>query len=329
MDSKVLEKDKYIFLERPAIEIYNKNEILRREEEISSFLAELILFKITLLDLTKELPKKEERNLLLNAAIIINGDQPLLEKFMVQRRIPFKHLSKAIEEPVFELEHLNGYLVAYTLLLQEGKYPLLKRYLQVSLKENQDSFPKEDQIYSGVSIKTLRNRTILLTSQGEFILIKGASDRIAEVSTGTRTIIKRRWQKPLALAIIALVVLGGIYYKLTTTIDNTIIIKAVGEVKLEYNPFGNLVTIKGINKDGLAFALNAEFNDKDIDTTLAEIIEQAYIQEVIKERDDVTILISGTPLPEDFFKQGRTHDRILSYQLNAKINNDGNFLHVE
>jgi hypothetical protein len=329
MDSKVLEKDKYIFLERPAIEIYNKNEILRREEEIKSFLAELNLFKIKLLDLTKELPKKEERNLLLNAAIIINGDQKLLEKFMVQRKIPLKQLSKLIEEPVFELENLNGYLVAYTILLQEGKYPLLKRYLQISLKENQDSFPKEDLIYSGVSIKALRSRTILLTSQGEFILIKGANDRIAEVSTGTRTIIKRRWQKPLAIAIIALVVLGGIAYKLTTTVDNTIIIKAVGEVKLEYNPFGNLVTIKGINPDGLAFASNAEFTDKSIDTTLAEIIEQAYIQEVIKERDDVTILISGTPLPGDFFKQGKTHDRILSYQINVKINNDGKFLYAE
>jgi hypothetical protein len=179
MDSKVLEKDKYIFLERPAIEIYNKNEILRREEETNSFLAELNLFKIKLLDLTNELPKKEERNLLLNAAIIINGDQQLLDKFMVQRKIPLKQLSKAIEEPAFELQNLEGYLVAYTLLLQEGKYPLLKRYLQYSLKENQDSFPKEDMIYSGVSIKAMRNRTILLTSQGEFILIKGANDRIA------------------------------------------------------------------------------------------------------------------------------------------------------
>ena len=329
MDSKVLEKDKYIFLERPAIEIYNKNEILQREEEINVFLAELNLFKIKLLDLTKELPKKEERNLLLNAAIIINGDQQLLDKFMVQRKIPFKQLSRVIEEPVFELQNLNGYLVAYTLLLQEGKYPLLQRYLQYSLKENQDSFPKEDMIFSGVSINTLHKRTILLTSQGEFILIKGGNYRIAEVSTGTRTIIKRRWQKPLAFIIVALIILGGIAYTLTTTIENTIIIKAVGEVKLEYNPFGRLVTIKGINADGLAFVSKAEFADKSIDTTIAEIIEQAYINEVIKERDDVTILISGTPLPDDFFKQGRTHDRILSYQLNVKINNDGNFLHVE
>lgn len=329
MDSKVLEKDKYIFLERPAIEIYNKNEILQREEEINGFLEELRLFKIKLLDLTKELPKKEERNLLLNAAIIINGDPQLLDKFMVQRKIPVKQLSKVIEEPVFELQNLSGYLVAYTLLLQADKYPLLRRYLQVSLKANQDSFPKEDMIFSGVAIKPSRKRTILLTSQGEFILIKGGNDRIAEVSTGTRTIIKSHWQKPLAFAIVTLIILGGIAYKLTTTVENTIIIKAVGEVKLEYNPFGKLVTIKGINADGLAFTSSAEFADKSIDTTIAEIIEQAYIQEVIKEKDDVTILISGTPLPDDFFKQGRTHDRILSYQLNAKINNDGNFLHVE
>jgi len=329
MDTKVLEKDKYIFLERPAIEIYNKNEILQREEEINSFLVELDLFKVKLLDLTKELPKKEERNLLLNAGIIINGSKQLFDKFMVQRKIPFKQLSKVIEEPVFELQNLNGYLVAYTLLLQEGKYPLLKRYLQYSLKENQDSFPKEDLIFSGVSIKALRHRTILLTSQGEFILIKGENDRIAEISTGTRTIIKRHWQKPLALAIAILIVLGGIAYRLTTTIDNTIIIKAVGEVKLEYNSLGKLVSIKGITPDGVAFVEKAEFADKSIDTTMAEIIEQAYIQEVIKERDDVTILISGTPLPDDFFKQGRTHERILSYQLNAKINNDGKFLLAE
>ncbi|MGB4589767.1 MAG: hypothetical protein WBI17_11115 [Clostridiaceae bacterium] len=329
MATKVLEKDKYIFLERPAIEIYNKNEILRRAEEIKSFLAELDVFKIKLLDLTNELPKKEDRNLLLNAAIIMNHDEQLLDKFMTQREIPFKHLSKVIEEPVFELQNLKGYLAAYTLLLQEGKYPLLKRYLQYSLKENRDSFPKEDLIFSGVSIKALRNRTILLTSQGEFILIKGENDRIAEVSTGTRTIIKRHWKKPLAFVIVALIVFSGIAYKLNTTIENTIIIKAVGEVKLEYNPFGKMVTVKGINADGLAFVLNAEFADKSIDTTIGEIIEQAYILEVIKERDDVTILISGTPLPDDYFKQGQTHERILSYQLNAKINNDGNFLHVE
>jgi len=329
MDTKVLEKDKYIFLERPAIEIYNKNEILQREEEINSFLAELNLFKVKLLDLTKALPKKEERNLLLNAAIIMNGNKQLFDKFMVQRKIPFKQLSKLIEEPVFELQNLNGYLTAYTLLLQEEKYPLLKRYLQYSLKENQDSFPKEELVFSGVSIKALHRRTILLTSQGEFILIKGENDRIAAISTGTRTIIKRRWQKPLAFAIAILIVLGGIAYRLTTTIDNTIIIKAVGEVKLEYNSLGKLVTIKGITPDGVTFVKKAEFADKSIDTTIAEIIEQAYIQEVIKERDDVTILISGTPLPDDFFKQGRTHERLLSYQLNAKINNDGKFLLVE
>lgn len=329
MSNKVLEKDKYIFLERPAMEIYNKNEILLRQEEITIFLNELKLFKVKLLDLTQEVPEKSTRNLLLNAAIILNDDKKLLEKFLVRRKIPRTILSKVIEEPIYELQKWNGYLVAYTLLLQEGKYNLLKKYLQYSLKENADSFPKENLFFSGIGIKSLKNRTILLTSQGEFILIKDTTGRIAEVMTGTRTLIKKGWQKPLLFILLAAVLLGVFAHNFSQNVQNTIIIKAVGEVKMEYNSFGNMVSIKGINGTGKKFVDKAVFINNDIDTTVAEIIEQAYIQEVIKEKDEITLLISGPPLQNDSFRQGRTHDRILSYQLNCKINNNGTTLPIE
>ena len=117
MKGRILEKDKYIFLKRPAMEIYHKSEIESRERQISLMKREFIQHKLSLMKLTQELPDERTRNLLLNIALIVSTEETLVSDFLSSRRLPFKRISKVVEEPVFFLQKHEHYLTAYVLSL--------------------------------------------------------------------------------------------------------------------------------------------------------------------------------------------------------------------
>jgi hypothetical protein len=329
MARRVLDKDRYVFLQRPAIEIYNKNEIVSRERQIAILNKELSFYRISPLKLTREIPSERIRNLLLNIALIVISEEKLLNEFLSLRKLPLKKISRLVEEPVFLLQKYESYLVAYIILFYGEKYPLLTRYMEYVANTRQDQFVKESRIYTGIALRKSSGKTIVLTSQGEFLAVNNTDTSVGEVTTGEMMSTKNHLKMPLLLLLFLLIVFSGVSYALSKSISTTVIIRASGEVRMKYNELGQMVASKATNKQGQKILEDAIFDKKDLDTTIGEVIEQAYIKQYIREGDEITILVSGEPLPEDFFHSGRSHDRIVDYQLSYRINNDGNLILVE
>lgn len=329
MKGRILEKDRYIFLKRPAMEIYHKSEIESRERQISLMKREFIQHKLSLMKLSQEVPDERIRNLLLNIALIVSTEETLVSDFLSSRRLPFKKISRIVEEPVFFLQKHEQYLTAYVLLFCSGKYPLVTRYLQFAERGQGDSFQKDQRIFTGIALKKHKDKTMIMTSQGEFLAITGSDSGIGEITTGRITNTRNHLRIPLVILTVLLAFFLLISYNMSKTIATTVRISASGLVQLQFNELGTMLASRAENSRGTTMLEGAVFDRKDIDTAVGEIIEQAYIREYIKEGDEITILISGEALPSDFFTSGRTHDRILSYQLKYKINNLGNLMSIE
>lgn len=329
MVNRVLDKDRYIFLEKPAMEVYNKEETLKRADEIEAYISELKTFNLSLEKLSATSLSKAERSLILNLAFILSSEEKLWDKVLENRRIPFSTFSKLVEEPVFELKKWHDLILSYSILFHGEKYPLITRYLQYDLKEKEDSFPIDSDAHSGLTLRKKGSYVYILSSQGQFMKIKDEGNSVGDVTSGKKARKRPNLLKPLIAIVMIALILGITYQYMSEKVDRTIIIRAEGEIKMNFNPWGNLVSISAVNPKGQELIEKSDPEQNDIDTVLAEIIEQAYISEAIKERDEIIILISGEFLPEDFFKSGKTHDRILSYQLDCKINNNGSFLYVE
>jgi len=329
MVNRVLDKNRYVFLEKPAMQVLHKEENELRVLEIQNYLEKLKEFNITVSSLTKTQHEKKERNLMLNLAMILISEKKLWKKTLEDKRIPLKSFSRLVEEPVFELKEWQNQILAYALLLDEEKFPLAGKYLHYGANEKEDSFLRDANLNTGLSLLTKGRSSFILTSQGQFLKIRTGEIPSGHIASGKIERKKLNLVTPLIVLLLSVVLLAGLYVTLSKRVSQTIILKAVGEVKMDFNPWGDVVNVIGINNTGRNFVEGAEFEDKDIDTVLAEIIEQAYIKEIIREREEITVLVSGDFLPEDFFRSGKTRDRILSYQLNAKINNNGSFLIVE
>ncbi|MBO1264663.1 hypothetical protein J3A84_06435 [Proteiniclasticum sp. SCR006] len=329
MGKRVLDKQRFVFLEKPAMEVLQREENENRENQIAAYLGELKKYHLSVKKLSEGRPDRKVRNLMLNLAMILISEEKLWEKTRERKRIPLKAFSRMVEVPVFELKEMEDQILAYALLLEGEKYPLIRRSLHFMEGTSEDTTEEASKTSRGLSLLSRGRFSYILTSQGQFQRIRVEEGSSGHVAYG-RPIGKRlNLLKPLFALLLAAALLGGVYYTMSRNITQTIIVKATGEVKMDFNSFGDMVQVVGIEATGRKFVEKAQFQEKDIDTVLAEIIEQAYITETIRERAEITILISGAFLPEDFFKAGKTHDRILSYQLNAKINNNGSFLYVE
>lgn len=329
MVNRVLDKNRYVFLEKPTMQVLHKEENEIRAFQIKGYLEKLKEFNIHVNSLTKTQHEKKDRSLMLNLALILVSEKKLWEKTLEDKRIPLKTFSRIVEEPVFELKEWQDHILAYALLLEEEKYPLIGKYLHYGASDKDDSFLRDANINMGLSLLTKGRSSYILTSQGQFLKIRTEDIPSGHMASGKIQRKKLHMVTPLIVLLLTAALLGGLYVNLSGRVSQTIILKAVGEVKMDFNPWGNVVNVIGINTAGRNFVEGAEFEDKDVDTVLAEIIEQAYITEIIREKEEITVLISGEFLPEDFFKSGKTHDRIVSYQLNAKINNNGSFLFLE
>ena len=104
MVNRVLDKNRYVFLEKPTMQVLHKEQNEIRALEIQSYLEKLKEFNITLSSLTKTQYEKKDRSLMLNLAIILVSEKKLWEKTLEDKRIPLKSFSRIVEEPLFELK---------------------------------------------------------------------------------------------------------------------------------------------------------------------------------------------------------------------------------
>lgn len=329
MASPILEKNKYVFLERPAIEVHSKTDIASRGRQIALFQRELQKYGIRLKDLGGKNPSRTVRNLLLGIAHVLLEEDELLDRFVVERRLPLKRLSMLLEEPLFLLQRWQDHLTAYVLLLQGDRYYHLKSYLRFAEAKAVAEVEPPAVETTGITLGVYGRKSLVLTSQGEFRVLHGTGP-LGEVQSGTPAPgFTRISLKPFAAVLLALLLAGAVYYGTSQTVSTTIFLRASGEVQLSFNPLGNLVEYRTLNSRGALYMEEGIFHSKDMDTVLGEVLEQAYIREHLREGDEIVLLVSGRALPEDAFHAGRFHDRVKAYRLRYKINNDGSFLFLD
>lgn len=329
MGKRVLDKDRYRFIEKPPVSLYSEELEKKRAEEIPLYLKTLSTYGISSGALVKTLLSREERILMLNLALILLSEEKLWSKTKVQKVLPLKVFSKLVEEPLFELKRMEKPLLAMALLLEKDAFKELSKHLHYELVTNEKTSFLDTKEDAGIALKKTLTGTFVLTSDGAFLHLREKAPDLGVFIYGKRKKKKPNLLKPLVAVILLVASLGILYQNFSQEIQRTVTVKAVGQVTLTFNSFGQLVEASGNNAPGQFFLSRADFEEKDLDTVLAEIIEQAYITETIKERSTVEILISGKPLEKTFFHQGKTRDRLLSYQLDVKINDNGSSLRVE
>lgn len=329
MKKRVLDKDHYIFLDKPLVSLYKEEDHDERKAEIEAYTTSLRTYMISLESLSKEHFSREELNLHLNLALILLSEEKLWTRTKELKRIPLKVFSSMVEEPLFELKKRQKHILALTLLLEPGAYPRLRQTLCFGPAEENRTTLIEGKDHSGMVLKRRCGVACILTNDGAFYKIRDTGSDVGTIGYGKKVRRKPNVLKPLLVLLVLAIPLGFYYNSLQKEIERTVIIKAVGEVTLKFNSFGHLVDAFGNNPKGRDYIERARFDDLSLDAAVGEVLEQAYISETIRERSTVEILISGKPLTKDYFHEGATKDRIESYQIEAKINDNGSFLYTQ
>lgn len=368
MPNDFINKDKYTFIDKSSIEIYEKDLIKKRKNEIKLFRKELRAFNIKIKNLAMTEISIEKRNLLLNLVFIVNSNKSLLKEFLKTQKLPLEKISAITYEPILNISPYKDYLKAYIILIKNDDYKLILKHLNIfenddfggkinlhKNKKNSLSSKKQrivtknkkdnrsleskygnsldnKNIYSGLIVSKHSGGRVILTTSGEFKWVKRQkkhSNRIGEIIVSKKAKSLKNIRIILGIILILSLAFLSFSYFSQNKIETTILFKGNGEVKASFNTSNELVNIYAKNNKGTIILEDAEFAEKNIDYILGEILEQAYIKGIVKERDDITIIISGVPAKEEVLLSGRLNDRVISYKVKCKINNDGSLIYLK
>lgn len=198
-------------------------------------------------------------------------------------------------------------------------------------KPKQIKASSQKDLYSGIIISKKGRKRIVLTATGEIKWIKkekNHSNNLGELITSKKVKSKRKIKITMGILVLVVLILFTANHLLENKVATTVLFKASGDIKITFNENNKLIHAYATNKNGNIILEDAEFQEKNMDYVLGEILEQAYIQKVIKEFDAVTIIVSGIPAKEEDIINGRFKDRLISYKVKCKINNDGTLIYL-
>lgn len=205
-----------------------------------------------------------------------------------------------------------------------------KEFSEKKVRELKSSSKKD--LYSGIIISTKGLKRIILTSTGEIKWVlkdKNSSNKLGEIIVSKEAKPKRKLRLTIVVLSLLILILFTSSYVLEKKVASTVLFKANGDIKITFNEDNKLIHAYPTNNNGNIILEDADFEEKNIDYVLGEILEQAYIKKIIKEFDTITIIISGAPLREKDLINGRFNDRIISYKVKCKINNDGSLIYLK
>ena len=379
MADDFINKDRFVFIDKSSIEVYDENLKEKRKVEIKNLSKELNHFNIKINDISKTSIDIQKRNLILNLALIVTLNKSLLKEFLKTKKLPLEKISALAYEPILNISPYEDYLKAYIILIKSDKYSSIVKHLNIfeknipgekvkfendiktymvskrsysdlkTKKVNKKSKGKEKaasnkgnninneastnkSVYSGLILSKKSNGRIILTSSGEFKLVKkqkNHSNDLGEIIVSIEAKSFKNFKITLAI-ILALFIAVFLFLSSTQNkVSTTVLFKGNAEVKATFNKDNNLIHLYATNQNGNIILEDAEFEKKDLDYVLGEILEQSYIKKIVNERDTITVIISGAPPKEETLLNGRFNDRVVSYKIKCKINNDGTLIYLE
>lgn len=112
--------------------IREEEEAKGRAEMVASFEKELLLFNISLKDLTRSSPKhKDARENLMEVALVLTNKKELLSQLLTSKQLPIKELMLLTGRSRKVLERGRRYIIALVIILSQEEFGPMKELLQL------------------------------------------------------------------------------------------------------------------------------------------------------------------------------------------------------
>lgn len=326
MEHLNFDKDKYVFASQPSMLLIGDLSEVNRKRQITLFLNELNIYNILLKDLVNISIKDHDRNICLNIAYYIVSDDELRERTIKKKELPISKLSRLTKIRSEYLERYSDYIITYYIILTNPNYKCIQDYFRIKLRDSNSIInisKKKQEQYKGLVVKSTRNSSFIITSDGEFIKIKtDGKAELGNISEGKRkkTIQNYRIHISILLVIIIFIVSGIIIeYRRTESI---VVIQTTSNIKLNVNKFNKVIYAYSPTDKGKELVENTEVLNKDIDDAMITIFDYALNNNMLDLSKKTLITINGEAI--EYGVLSRTEEYIYEKNIPIMINNAGN-----
>ncbi|PKK38891.1 hypothetical protein ABB02_01826 [Clostridiaceae bacterium JG1575] len=320
---------RYAFKERYRDYNPNKDDRLRLRQDIRSFLLDLSEYQVDVQKLCEVPTTQEERNDLLNLALILINDEAIARDFVREGVLPLRKIRQNFRVPKDFLEPHQGLLIAYMLLFGTERYSALARQLSIGIPST--GAPKAWDNNQGIRLKSFGLTCAVLTPYGEFRFLDPAQKNTVtgDFITGSPALLKPK--RTLALGALVLLILASLFVFSYFFNQEARSVTLLGETEatFHFNRFGRLVSASGTNASGKAVLKDLVYSDKKVDSTLALFLEKAVKEKLLPQGSELTLVVlNGRFRPEDF--QGDAlQSQVRAHRLTLRINlGDGTSLRL-
>ncbi|SHJ74163.1 hypothetical protein SAMN02745163_02476 [Clostridium cavendishii DSM 21758] len=329
MSEIIFERDKYIFKSSNKLKVVKNNDINGRD--IFFFAKELKLYKVSLESLVNSSITDDMKNLSLNIAYYLSKDNSLFEKFSKKRELPFNELSKSIKISKLQLERMNDYIIAYSLIIGNENFKSINEYVNIGIKEdnNESDINIEKDIYSGIVLKNNKKNNIILTANGDFISInRTEKDSLGREIVGKEKKGLKRYKGKIILLLVILSMLIGVMIYRYTKSESIIRIQATSGIKIEVNCFNKIINVTSETEKGKMLANSINVKGEDTSEGIIEAIK--YITEnkmFLDSGTGMNIIIIGSPIKDSDLQKAKEYIRYEELKIN--INNSGELVDIK
>lgn len=328
-------KDRYRFVYGPQVVLYNLEDNIKREKEISLYLKELTLYKISFKSLIKNRPSPQIKDELLNIAYACMENDSIFNLLRSTRVLPLKQLSDFTYKSRNFIEKWQYYIVAYILLLSGDFYHNLNAYLNIEYIDKEkkskaasliaiDNTRSKTDIYTGVILKCLKKTAVILTPFGDFVNIKPYETSLFQsgcVCTGTLKRDFNFYKYPIIAILFFSIILSAASAFLYCRPFRTVLIQANSTIKLDVNLWNRVVKVTPLSTYGNKIVKSLDLFNVSTDRSISLILRKAKDINIINSDTKISIFITGSKnlqlsLPE-------TEAYILENNLKVQINNNG------
>ena len=333
MENLSFNKDKYVFASIPSMLLIGDSAEDNGNKQLALFLNELSMYNVLLKDLVNFSLKENDRNIALNIAYYITYDDELLKIIIRKKDLPISKLSKLTKIKTEYIEKCRDYIIAYYIILNNPNYRLIQEYFRIKLREDNNVMSisnKNQNLYKGLVIKSLKKSAYIVTSKGEFLKIKTNG----KISTGEiceggkrKTIVNYRIHISILLVILILIGSGIIIeYRRTESI---VVIETTSNIKININKFNKVIYAYSPTDKGQELIANIDILNKDIDEAMAKTFEYALNNKMLDINKEVPALSKKTliTINGQSLKYGsltKTNKFISENNIPIVINNAGN-----
>lgn len=326
MDEFRFKKDRYVFASVPSMVVVGDEAESIKSKQITMFLNELSTYNVLIKDLVNVQIKESDRDISLNVAHYIIGNEEILQKMVQKKDLPILKVSKLTKLRPDFLEKCRDYIIVYYIILSNPDYKCLQDYIKIKLKEDNNvlSIPnKNEKMHKGLVIRLFGKSAYIITSKGEFFKIK-VEDKvnIGQIVEGKEKRILKNYKIHISLLLFILIIIGsGIVIQYRTT-QSIVIIETTSSIKMSINKFNKVIYAYSPTDKGKELINSVDPENKDIDEVISKVLEYAYKNEMIDLSKKTLVTVNGQPLKYGLL--AKTDEIVSENNIPIAINNSGN-----